>query len=404
MPSESIADEINLFFKSTLDRHGSGDRPDVQDASSSCPKILKVGTIDHNVMGSSSNLNAEDGYEDSQSSGSLASGSNGTLVDEINNIKISDLGQENTSKKHDRYSLSTFDANRLDDCSRIDSITPEEDFPESVKDDDRDFALERAFDSRSLGDNFKASTFGKAHHDPHFFFHVENVGEDKKYGNLSSVDSGTVNVPSRSSITPLEEIRYDSKSSSSTSFRKSTLTAPASAINEPSPLSGNCYLSEHSSFQECSNDGNLNNASATCSNLSDLSGDYPLYYRNLLHSQEFQECVSSPYLAPVYQTCQFQNKQSWSMPNIYSHVGVNGLVHMPPFPPSCYLLQPVIPNDYGAKDITKTRGTGTYLPNTVTLMYLLLWQFFSKHHLLISYVVLRLQISKLFFLYVYLLC
>ncbi|KAJ8461089.1 hypothetical protein OPV22_034015 [Ensete ventricosum] len=329
LPSESIANEVNLFFKSTLDRHGSGERPDVQDAASSRPNS---GTIDDNRVESIlSNLNIEDNDKESHFPCSTASMSNGALTEKINNVKILDSEQENTSKKQsDRHSSSqNYNSNWLHDCFKIGSVVPVEDVS-------------------------------------------ENISEDGTINNLNSGDNGTERVSSSRSSAPNGEIKHEIKTSSSTScFRRPTFSVAAGSIHESSSSSCNSYPSEDSSFGDCSTNGNLSHASTKSSKLSDLIGDYRLYFSNLQHAQEFQECIVSPYVVPVYRTSpsQFQSKHTWNMRNMYSHLGANGLGPAPPFSPSYYLIPPVISNDYGTKDITKTRGTGTYLPNTNSRSY-----------------------------------
>ncbi|THU59751.1 hypothetical protein C4D60_Mb07t05370 [Musa balbisiana] len=373
LPSERIANEVNLFFKSTLDRHGTGERPDVQDAASSHPDS---GTIDDNRVESIlSNLNIEDNNKESHFLCSTASMSNGALSEKINNIKILDSEQENTSKKQsDRHSSSqNYKSNWLHNCFKIGSVVPVEDVSgKHLVDNARDLVSCRSYDSRSSDESLKASTSGKVHHAPHLFFHVENISEDGTIDNLNSGDNGTERVSSSRSSAPNEEMKHEIKTSSSTScFRKPTFSVAAGSIHESSSSSWNSHLSEDSSLGDCSTNGNLSHASPKSSKLSDLIGDYRLYFSNLQHAQEFQECIVGSYIVPVYQTSpsQFQRKHTWDMQNMYSHVGANGLGPAPPFSQSYYLIPPVISNDYGTKDITKTRGTGTYLPNTNSRSY-----------------------------------
>ncbi|WOK96711.1 hypothetical protein Cni_G05418 [Canna indica] len=371
LPSECIAEEVNLFFKSTLDRHGSRERPDVQEVVSSCPNGE---TIYHNGIESTlSKLNSENGTKASNLPVLPASDSNGVLNDEINNIKISELDLEPTYKKqHDIHSSSRdINAKCPNNWSSVRSILPVEDIPvKHLVDDAIDISSTNTYDSRTSDESFKASTSGKAYHAPHLYFPLGSVGEDETIDNLSSGDNEMVGVfPSRST-TSCEEIRYETKAPSSTALsRKFTLTVPADSGYESLSSSWNCYPSEDLSLAECSNGGNLNTLSPSSSDLSSLSGDYNLYFNNLRNAQGFQEYILNPYVVQTYQaSSQFPNKHSWNMRNMYSHVGANGLVHMPQFPPSYYVMPPVISNGYGAKDITK-RGTGTYLPNTNSRSY-----------------------------------
>ncbi|XP_074558461.1 uncharacterized protein LOC141814400 isoform X2 [Curcuma longa] len=363
-PSENIVDEVNLFFRSTLCRHGNGDRPDVQDAISSSPKS---GSADHEgVKYRSSNLNAEDLNKGSHFSGLTTHDSSGALIDVINNINFFDLGEDHISKKqHDKHSANpTINANR----SRSGSMVSEEDIVSKHSTDDAtDLPSTRALDSRLLDESFKPSTSGKVFHAPHLFFCSDNNHDDKILGNSSTRDNVMVGMPLNKSASPCNEMGYEAKSTNSASLpRKSTFTAPSSSVHESPSSSWNC---RDSSLGDCTDDGKLDDASTSSGNLSDLSGDYQLYCSNLHHAQEFQECFVNSYLVPVYHASSspYQNRHSWNMQSMY--VGANGLAHMPPLPPSYYLIPPLISNDYGVKDITKTRGTGTYLPNTNSRSY-----------------------------------
>ncbi|RWV90483.1 hypothetical protein GW17_00047309 [Ensete ventricosum] len=285
LPPESIADEVNLFFKSTLDRHGSGERPDVQDAASSC---LDSGAIRVESM--------------------------------LSNLKIEDVNKE--------IHLSSSSA---DDCTG------------------------------QLYENCTASISGKSYHASHLFFHVENIAEDETVDNYSG--DGMPRASSSRLIAPCDELKLKINTSSS---GKSMAPIVAGSIHETSST-----ISEDSSIGDCPNDGTSINANSGFSKSSGLAGDYRLYFSNLRHAQEFQERISNPYLVPIYQASpsQYQSKHSWEMQTMYSHIGANGFVSASHFSPSYYVISPVICNDYGPKDTTKTRGTGTYLPDMNSRAY-----------------------------------
>ncbi|XP_074570727.1 uncharacterized protein LOC141827395 [Curcuma longa] len=126
-------------------------------------------------------------------------------------------------------------------------------------------------------------------------------------------------------------MRYEAKSLNSASWpREPTTTALSSYVHESPSASWNCEDSTHGDSPD---DGKLDDASPSSNNLSDLSGDYQLYCSNLHHAQEFQPCP---------------------------HATTS---------PKLLFIPPLISNDYGVKDITKTRGTGTYLPNINSRSY-----------------------------------
>ncbi|XP_008798573.2 uncharacterized protein LOC103713424 isoform X2 [Phoenix dactylifera] len=394
LPADNIADEVKMFFTNTLERHGSGVRPDVQDVS---PSPSDRTMIDYDGLGfMSSDLKVEKGNDDELISGLPTTDSYGALSEKNNNIKISVLGQvHETGTQLSRHPFNQHpDTNWLQKCTKIGSNGPLEGNVVSGKrlaGDARDLATSRASDSRTVSGTRKASPSnsepgfspsGKAYHAPHLSFHSENGVPCEVIDSMNSINlTATNKVFTTRAPAPSEEFRRSDfyETESSRSGRSNVISASAGSVDGPMKSSWNTYSSEDSHLAYPlteRNQRNGNNRSPKLNDLSDLTGDYDLHNRNLLYVQEYQDFVMVTPFIPIQQLSpsQYRNKNSWnSFPrrSMYTHMGANGAVPGPPFsPPGCYLINsPMISTAYGMEDLPKPRGTGTYFPNTSLRSY-----------------------------------
>ncbi|XP_010922725.1 uncharacterized protein [Elaeis guineensis] len=389
LPFEDIADEVKMFFTNTLERHGSGIRPDVLDVFSSHSDRTM---IDHDGLGSMSpDLKVEKCNDDELILGLATTDSCAALSEKINNIKISVLGQEHETRTQlSRYPINQHpDANWLQKCTKIESSSPLEGNIVSGKrlaGDARDLATSRASDSRTVTGTRKvspsnsepgSSPSGKAYHVPHLFFHSENgvPCEVDDYTNSTNLGATNKVFTTRASA-PHEEFRQSDfyETESSRSGRRNLFSASAGSVDGPMKSSWNTYSLEDLHLADPlmeRNQRNGNNRSSKMNDLSDLTGDYELHNRNLLYVREWQDFFMVTPVIPLQQLSpsQYRNKNSWNAfprRSMYTHMGANGVVPGPPFsPPGCYLINsPVISTGYGMEDLPKPRGTGTYFPNT----------------------------------------
>ncbi|KAJ8506494.1 hypothetical protein OPV22_007380 [Ensete ventricosum] len=380
LPAENIAAEVGMFFASTLERHGTGERPDVQqDASPSCSDSR---FIEQNEVGSMSSNN--ESTLDSQ-----VKCSSGALCDNISNIKISDLDEGYGTELQFNGHNSNKHLDGLHQCTKMENhLMGGEASVKHLDKNARDLVSIEAFNLRAAESCLDSSSHnqiggdlssGKAYHAPRLFFHVGNGSESVTLDNVNSGDTAKKEVVSSRFVAPGQEPNSESEShvTSTSGFKTNSVSASTGSIHGSSTTSWNSHLSEHLNTADWPCEGN-GNSSSNCSKLSDLVGDFNLHYMNLLYASESQgqEYFTNQYFMPNYglSPSQYQNKQSWngfSQQSIYVHIRANGVIPAPPFSPhGCYPInQSLRPGVYGAKDIQKTKGTGTYFPNTNSRSY-----------------------------------
>ncbi|WOL06358.1 hypothetical protein Cni_G15090 [Canna indica] len=373
LPIENVAAEVSTFFTSTLERHGTGERPDVQDA---CPSFSDSRVIQDNEIGSTSykELNVDLPIK----------GSNGTLCEEINNIKILDLDEDydtqlQFNRVHSNHHLDglhkrikmknhhTVDVSsqRLDiDARHLGSLEHFRNVDESCN-------------ASACSDQIGVFSSGKCYHAPDLLFHIENGRKVVTLDKMDSRDTAKEDISlSRSTISD-EGTNYESELCHiSTSWSKTNpMSVSTGSIHGSLSTSWNSNLPEYSKNADCSNEGNGNTSlNPKCSKLSDLTSDFNLHCTNFFHALEFQghEYFMNQYILPVHglSPTRYGSKHHWniSQQGAYMHIAANGRIRALPFSPAARYpinqsLIPNGPNVYGAKDIQKARGTGTYFPN-----------------------------------------
>ncbi|KAJ6806395.1 uncharacterized protein M6B38_174290 [Iris pallida] len=351
LPSNRMEYEVKMFFTNTLDRHGSGERPDVRDA---LPNCLRSTSNNHKGVASAQlELKATD--------------PDGQLCEEINAIKL----EINTTKfSGPEENGTTAESNGLldDRC---------------LVGDGRDHAAGRSsVPSHSRGKNktsLSANEKSKPQSGKYFYasylpYHPENVRQN---GGPGVAVAAKLAIGDRvSSTRPLpshEEVRLvqldSSESESSTSSSTSWLSNHGSLASSWNTLLPNSHPSD------CSFAGTTGNGcseSPEPNKLSDLSGDVELHFRSLQYAQLWQESILGTIFPPgghLSSSFQFQNKHSWDPTwrrGVYTNFNTNGMPPGPPFPhPGSYpIAQSFISGAYGIEDLPKPRGTGTYFPNT----------------------------------------
>ncbi|URE07361.1 hypothetical protein MUK42_21293 [Musa troglodytarum] len=369
LPAENIAAEVGMFFASTLERHGTGERPDVQQAAS--PSCSDSRFIEHNEVGSTASNN--ESTLDSQVKCSSAA-----LCDDISSIKISDLVEGYGTELQFNGHNSDKHLDGLHKCTKMENhLMGGEASVEHLDKNARDLVNIEAFNLRAAESCLDSSSHnqiggglssGKAYHAPRLFFHVGNGSESVILDNVNSGHTAKKEVISSRFVAPCEEPNNESEShgTSTSGFKTNSVSASTGSIHGFS-TSWNSHLSEYLNTAACSCEGN-GNSCPNCSKLSDLVGDFNLHYMNLLYAlnPQGQEYFMNQYFMPNYglSPSQYQNKQSWngfSQQSIYMHIRANGVIPAPPFS--------LNPGVYGAKDIQKTKGTGTYFPNTNSRSY-----------------------------------
>ncbi|XP_072997261.1 uncharacterized protein [Typha latifolia] len=391
LPAESIGDEVSMFFRNTLERHGSGERPDVQDTQ---PGGLDSTAVDqNNISLISSDLNFEAGKKDKLNIASPTNYSSGVLCEQFNDISIStsqkDCGisekfEGDSSSEH--MNASWRPSTQLEPNGMIEGIALS---GKRLTVDDSDLATSRGPHSKTDEETSTASPStsetgcspnGKAYYAPHLFFLPENGAKNEVANHINPSNSGTTSKVYSSSIIPFDdEHSYETESSGSPKpwSWNSGITSTAGSCDGPTTLSWNASPSEDPHRADCSTARKeINgNGGAKVTNLSDLTGDYEIHFRNLLYAQGCQDYIMGPILLPFQRPthAQYRNKHSWNglhRPNMYTYPGSNGVIPGPPFSPGCYLVNhPILSGAYSTEDIPKPRGTGTYFPNTNVRSY-----------------------------------
>ncbi|XP_020240814.1 uncharacterized protein LOC109819490 [Asparagus officinalis] len=138
LPSESIADEVNVFFGNTLDRHGSGERPDVQDAGSLSLELQSHNTNEElcqeintmNISGSEKNarrMEAEGQIAGRGSKGFTSRGSSSINIGEKSKVQVSTSKNINSPKGKPYHMPHLFfhsqNGYQNDSCERESSTT-----------------------------------------------------------------------------------------------------------------------------------------------------------------------------------------------------------------------------------------------------------------------------------------
>ena len=337
-----------MFFANTLDRHGSGERPDVQEELPSSPEITSI--YQNSADCSPSELRATD--------------ANGELCEELNTIKLSGLDNENAGRVE---SDGLVDGGGLVGyASRVSGSSK---------------GIEKCKVPVSTTERNNTPN-GKACHISHLFFHAENEYHNERSSQASSSRLLGKSMSSTRSIPSNEEVRIFSQQDSCETESSTSSTSLLSAHGSLAS-SWNTEQLESSHTEDCSSAGderNGANGSSKSKRLVDLSGDYDLHIRNLLYVQWSQEYILGS-LVPFFtqsSSYQYHNKNSWDPSRergAFSHMNMNGVTTAPPFSPSgSYpITSPFISGAYGMEELPKPRGTGTYFPNTVYFFQLLLF-------------------------------
>ncbi|XP_030926430.1 uncharacterized protein LOC115953086 isoform X3 [Quercus lobata] len=342
----NIEDEIRRFFSNTLDRHGSGQRPDVQDP---------VPMPGHNVFGIASSF----------------SGTGTSSAHAVNEPKRSSVDASGSTM------LSEADGS-------VNGITVSE---HRLVGDAKDLATSRIQDLTISNDAIKSlpssckdgtSSLGKAHHAPPLYFSQRVMGNGDGDGNpdrKQPEESGCTEKKDSPRLlqAPSEEkaliVHLDQYENQLVSDNDSL--SPV-GLKHHSPRSSLVTWSSEDLYPNYSNYWVLNGSSGNpevLNHLSDLSGDQDSHINSLNYGiyRALSTAVTPvPLLFP-----QHHGKKSWDVirqsvqlnRNVFSQMNTNGVVPRAPF----YPMNPtILPGGvaFGMEEMPKPRGTGTYFPNT----------------------------------------
>lgn len=369
LPAGCIGDEVHMFFMNTMDRHGGGERPDVQDL---VPRSLSSTLIEANGFGfvpSVDKLEKEPAYK--LMSESPTAKSYRDLNEEMKNVKISGCDDvEGRTQLQKSLSYKQKNSTKMEPNGEEIGVSSGR-----LIGDAKDLATVRTSALGSLTESSKAlaSTkedgvldFRKAHHAPHLVFRPEyRTRNGLKLDQVISTSlDASCNVPLARDLSSNEEV-INSKHPDS--------CETDSSLNSrywPGDF-GNASPSQCSISVDCVGDGNsINGPSASLNEMSDLSGDYEMHFNSLNYALWCHEQTMSSYFLPMHRSPQYSfyhhSKDVWPRGSMFTHINSSLLSPRPPFSPaSRYSVnQPFLSGSYNVDDVPKTRGTGTYFPNT----------------------------------------
>lgn len=346
---DNIVEELYSFFPNTMDRHDSGERPDVQNPRNDFCLAFPAPNFDPSQI------------EQGKSELSFASDGGTHGICKLNPDGSScreDGHQKGTTEVH--QSMLPLMAERHGKGSPLgyrlfgDAV----DLASSIEN-----GLSISTDRPEFGDSSIKSfqlTRGMPHHAPHMFFadtraynrEMKNgIYHKKQYGNSEK------NVSSGSSLPTYEGKVF------TVHGLKHTLLDVKEAISSI-PNSGG----DHLNLDLASTSG----AELSSKALSDLSADYDNYLKHLQYGLWFYEhALNIPALTvPQAPPSPYHMKYSWEAAqqpsymntNGFSHGSTNGVIPSQAFYPINPMLMHGMP--YAAlEEMPKQRGTGTYFPN-----------------------------------------
>ncbi|GMJ01633.1 hypothetical protein like AT3G51620 [Hibiscus trionum] len=375
-PEESIGNELYKFFSNTLNRHGNGQRPDVQD-SAPLSRFRGFG-VTSSVSGTGTESCQEDQnfYESESSNSSILTvnyrSENEGSLHKVNNGNVSgrEINFSGTSSEQQGSANSvrvseirlTGDAKDLA-TSKIQGLVISNDAHKSSQN-----ALDRVSSPGSVS----------VRHAPHLYFCNSSLdnGEMRngKVEHKQPKNSNSTEKNASSGIHPAgsEEMGVNQLVASR------GVQSPVGRKNHPL-ISISAWSSEdlypgHSGYPASSSSAG---SQEVLSSMSDLCGDYDANMRSLSYGQRFYDCSFSASVPPMSSplVSQFQSKNSWDVVrksvqfrrNAISPMNVNGVVPQQAYYP---VNSPVLHGSgFGMEDVPKPRGTGTYFPNPSTNYY-----------------------------------
>ncbi|XP_009763963.1 uncharacterized protein LOC107798277 [Nicotiana tabacum] len=318
---DKIAEELYKFFPNTMDRHGSGERPDVQDMINGFCPASPAPDFEPSRINSDLNSASDSGIFrlNPDESCCREDGHHKSITD--SHEKGSPLGYRLSG---DAADLASSMENGLSISTHIPQLT----------------------DSSSK--KCQSTTKAMPYHAPHLYFTNSLVcnGEMKNEKRVSSGSSLPTSDEGRDfTVDGLKQTVLDVKEAVSST-----------------PKAYGC--SEDLNWDLASTNG----AGIPSKALSDLSGDYDNYFNYLQYGRWCYEYASNLPVPPAPPS-PFHIKYSWEAAqqpsymkrNGFSHGSTNGVIPSQAF----YTINPMLVHGmpYALEEMPKPRGTGTYFPN-----------------------------------------
>ncbi|MCD9640701.1 hypothetical protein HAX54_026175 [Datura stramonium] len=345
---DNIAEELFKFFPNTMDRHDSGERPDVQDPSDGFCLASPAPNFEPSPI--------------EQGKSELSFASDGGIHG------ICKLNPDGYPCREDGHQKGITEAHQFMLPLKAEShgkwsplgyrlCGDAADLASSIEND-----LSISTDMPELTDSSSTSTSGMPYFVPHQFFgnslgcneEMKNeISHTKQLGNSEkSVSSGS-SPPSSN----------EGKDFTVHGLKRTVLDVKEAVSSIPKPYG--CSGGDHLNWDLASTNG----AGIPSKALSDLSGDYDNYFNYLQYGRWFCEnALNVPTLpVPPAPPSPFHIKYSWEAAQQPSYIKRNGFAHGSTVIPSqpFYTINPMLMHGmpYALEEMPKQRGTGTYFPN-----------------------------------------
>ncbi|KAL9425850.1 hypothetical protein AB3S75_032755 [Citrus x aurantiifolia] len=376
---ESLTDELRKFFSNTLDRHGSGQRPDVQDpvplsryngfgvsstfsGTELCREDQTIYESEPNSSGKTENCRIDDEAE---------------LCGGVGKIKVSGMESSYCRTINEPHNSGNEPHNSGNGTAVSET---------RLSGDAKDLATSKNLNLVISNETSKCSSLSgeesKARHAPHLYFSSSTMGNGEiRNGNSEwkqqlKAGSAEKNVTSGILPTHYKEtglILLNGQDENQLDVNHGA-SSPVGSNHHPSLTSTIPWSTEEFNFSYSGYHASPRTVGSprAANSLSDLSGDYESHQISLNHVWWWYEHALNSSYSPMSPQLlsQFQSKNSWdlmqrSLPfrrNIIPQMSANGAVPRPLFYP---MTPPMLPGaSFGMEEMPKHRGTGTYFPNT----------------------------------------
>ncbi|XVE84353.1 hypothetical protein DITRI_Ditri17bG0005700 [Diplodiscus trichospermus] len=378
---ESTADELCKFFSNTLDRHGSGQRPDVQD-----PALLSR----FSQFGATSSVSGTESCQEDQTFCESESSNSSTLAG--NNRSDNEGSLHKVNNGHISGSETNFSRTLNELQGSANAICVSE---ARLSEDAKDLATSRIQGLVISNDAHKScprnaedtvSSLDNVQHAPHLYFcsscldngDIRNGNAECKQPENSrytekNVTSGILPASSEGMGTNLHGNHSENQL-----FVSQGVQSPIGSQQHPL-ISNSAWSSEdlYPGYIGYPASSTAAGSQVALNSLSDLCGDYDTHLCSLNYAQWCYDSAFSASVPPISSplVSQFQRKNSWDVVlqsvqfqrNTISTMNANGFVPRQAY----YSMNPPILHGmgFGMEEIPKPRGTGTYFPNPNTNHY-----------------------------------
>ncbi|MBA0612206.1 hypothetical protein Godav_012841, partial [Gossypium davidsonii] len=379
---ETLGDELHKFFSNTLDRHGNGQRPDVQDPAP-LSRFRGLGATP-SVSGTESCQEDQNFYESESSNSSTVTGNYRSSDNEGSLNKVSN---GNMSEMETDVGITVKEPQGSANASSISEIR--------LAGDAKDLATSRFQGLVISNDAHKScppnaedgfSSSGTVRHAPHLYFCNSSLDNGEiRNGNVERKQPENSGLSERNATSGILCASSEETGANEHGDHSENQLVASRGVQSPvgpknHPLMSNFAWSSEDLYPGYSSNPASSSAAPSqelLSSLSDLSGDYDANIHSLSCGQwcyDYAFSASVPPISPPL-VSQFQSKNSWDAVhksvqfrrNTISPMNANGGVPLQAYYP---INPPVLHGSgFGMEEMPKPRGTGTYFPNPNTNYY-----------------------------------